>query len=646
MIACMQSPQELTPTANFETGRSLHLRGFWERAESHYLACLEAKPDHGEALHLLGLLHADTGREDTAMQLLRTAIAVEGPTEALCRNLGVLFERRQQFVPAQACYRQAIEASPDDHGLRRSLARMLVANGQVGEAEAQWRHLTCQPAAEAEDWLHLGNVLATQGRAAEAGEALLAVVQHPRVSPAQLVEAHYHLGIVHMRLNQPYEAAEAFRLALQGNPNHVQALNNYAIVLQALGQRADAADAYRKAIGLDPAFTLAQYNLGVVLQEMDQADEAIAQYRDYLEAKPEHDAAWTNLGNCFLAKNDFAGALACYEKTLQISPEEQAARWNAGIVQLLQGNLREGWKGYELRYDVKGATPRRAFTTPLWQGEPLAGKSILVHAEQGLGDTLQFCRYLPLLAEQGAKVVVEVQPQVMPLVATMPGVATIVAGVPTPPGGTAPVDHLPECDYQLPMLSLPARFDTTLENLPAKVPYLQAPPDAVATWAEYFAAFAGVRKIGVVWQGNPNHKNDRNRSMPAETLRWLANVPGAKFFSLQKGIPVPEGLPLEDLGTRLGDFSDTAGLVENLDLVISVDTAPAHLAGALGKPVWLLLPYAPDWRWLVDRTDSPWYPTARIFRQQYPKDWDGVLREVAAELSLSAGPAGAALENE
>ena len=260
---------------------------------------------------------------------------------------------------------------------------------------------------------------------------------------------------------------------------------------------------------------------------------------------------------------------------------------------------------------------------PLWAGEPLAGRTILVYAEQGLGDTLQFCRYLAVLAARGARVIFECPPKLMLLLETL---------TPRPELVPAPVDPAPAADFHIPLLSVPGLVGTTLETIPASPRYLTAPAAARECWRQRLAPLHPRRLVGFVSQGNPKYKNDRNRSVAFAEWALLGSLPGVALVHLQHGAAAPPGLAALDLGPEVGDFADTAGLVEELDLVITVDTSMAHLAGALGKSTWLLLPYAPDWRWLRDRSDSPWYPSVRIFRQPRPGDWPAVMAEVAAAL--------------
>jgi hypothetical protein len=338
--------------------------------------------------------------------------------------------------------------------------------------------------------------------------------------------------------------------------------------------------------------------------------------------------ALTNLGTAFQAKNDLPAALANYRQAIALRPALPQAHFNEAVCLLLAGEMREGWQKYEYRWQCEQRKFKRSFTPPLWLGaDSLTGKTLLVYPEQGLGDTLQFVRYVPLLAARGATVLLEVQPRLHTLMNSLPGAKAVYARG----------EVLPDFDVHCPLLSLPLAFSTTLNDIPASVPYLQAPADKVAHWRERLGSSHAPR-IGVVWSGGPYHKTDHLRSIPLEQFKAVLD-PNIRFFSLQKEVKEPDAVILAatpeitPLGEQIADFADTAAIIANLDLVISVDTAVAHLAGALGKPTWILLPFAPDWRWLLGRDDSPWYPSARLFRQTTPGDWDSVLQRVRLELA-------------
>lgn len=457
------------------------------------------------------------------------------------------------------------------------------------------------------------------------------------LNPADLAALNNLGNLLHARRRFP-EAEATFRRALALEPRLAELHNNLGNVLQAVRNHGAAVAAYRQAIALRENFPEAHNNLGNVLKAQNQLAAAADSYRRALALNPRYAEAHTNLGNTLLALGRAPAALAAYRRSQQLQPAKGDAYFYESLALLLGGDLAVGFALYEQRWrsELKGA--RRSFAQPLWLGRtPLAGQTLLLHAEQGLGDTLQFVRYAALAAAAGARVILEVQPPLKPLLAGSPGVSAVVAaGEPLPP-----------FDLHCPLLSLPHAFATTLSTIPAPVPYLAAPAGQTAHWRERLGPPTGPR-IGLVWSGNRQHLNDRNRSVPLAVFQAaIASVPG-KFFSLQKEYrdaderAAATALGLVDLSAEITDLCDTAAIIGQLDLVISVDTAVAHLAGALGKPVWVLLPAAPDWRWLTGRTDSPWYPTLRLFRQEQPGDWSAPVQHVRAALAQMFSPVGEA----
>lgn len=395
------------------------------------------------------------------------------------------------------------------------------------------------------------------------------------------------------------------------------------------GAAGEAVALYDRALTVRPDSFEAHNNRGTALRELNRFEEALASYDRALTLKPDYAGALANRANVHADLRRFDEAFAGYDAALKLEPQLNEVLWNAALAHLVLGDLPAGFAKYESRWQNKLAQQnKRQFPRPLWLGEtPLAGKTLLLYAEQGFGDTLQFIRYATLAAAQGARVIVETQPALKRLVAGVPGVSAVF-------GQGEPLSAY---DLRCPLMSLPLAFGTTLDTIPATLPYLAAPVDAVARWR---ACFDGARaRVGLVFSGNPEHKNDRNRSIPLARLAPVVNTPGVRFICLQKDVRPADAATLqqmpqiETVAAELTDFTDTAALIETLDLVVTVDTSVAHLAGALGKPVWLLLPWLPDFRWLLDRADSPWYPSARLFRQPAMGDWDGAIDALAAALA-------------
>ncbi|HXF16488.1 MAG TPA: tetratricopeptide repeat protein [Burkholderiales bacterium] len=454
-----------------------------------------------------------------------------------------------------------------------------------------------------------------------------AIARKPHFAPA-----HNNLGCALRRLEKVDDAIAAYHQAIELNPNLADAYNNLGCALRKKDQQDEALRNFRKAIELKPDFADAYNNLAGALIE-NQPEEAAAAYRRAIEIKPDHVDAHCGLGSVLQASGKFDEASICYCEALRRKPDHAEAHLNNGFLLLTEGKLEEGWREYEWRLKSK-ICGIQSFKQPLWDGSPLEGRTLLVHAEQGLGDTLHFIRYLPRVFERACGTVrFETLPQLIPLLKQSSYQGLIARGSP-----------LPAFDVHVPLLSLPRIFGTTLTSIPNEVPYLSADSQLVQKWADGLIAYDGL-KVGVVWQGNPENKGDRKRSIPLEHFAPLAQVEGVRLFSLQKGPGIEQlkdlSFPViqfdESIDTQSGPFMDTAAILKNFDLVISCDTAVAHLAAALGVSTWVALQYLPDWRWMLDREDSPWYPTVRLFRQTESGNWGNVFDRIAHELPNHVG---------
>jgi tetratricopeptide (TPR) repeat protein len=441
---------------------------------------------------------------------------------------------------------------------------------------------------------------------------------------------HNNLGAALNARGNLEQAGACYRRALELRPDFAEAHSGLGVVFQGQGNLDEAIACYRRALELKPDFAEAHSNLGVAFKDQGKLDEAIACCRRAVQLRPDYAEAYSNWGAACVAQGKLDDAVACYRRALQVQPDHAGAHWSLGLAYLLAGDWQRGWPENEWRWGKKESLPQR-FPQPVWNGEPLAGKTILLHAEQGLGDTIQFVRYASVVRQRAAAVVVECQKPLVGLLAECPGIDHLVAQG----------DALPAFDVHLRLLSVPGVVKTTVETVPADIPYLFAKPALVERWCTKLAALDGF-KIGISWQGNSKYRSDRVRSIPLRCFAPLAQIPGVRLISLQKGegseqvAAVRDLFPVvdfaEDLDQRSGPFMDTAAVMKNLDLVISPDTVGAHLAGALGVPVWVALPFAPDWRWLLHRPDSPWYPTMRLFRQKTAGDWAAVFAEIQAAL--------------
>ncbi|WP_188262558.1 tetratricopeptide repeat protein [Azospirillum tabaci] len=457
------------------------------------------------------------------------------------------------------------------------------------------------------------------GRLAEAAQDYRVVLA---VEPAQ-PDALHLLGVMEAQRGAHAAAEALIARSLRLRPHAAAPWANLGGALRMLGEAERADAALTRALALDPALADALTNLGSVRHALSDYPAALAWLERAERLRPGHPDTALNRGVVLRDARRFADSDACLDALLASRPEHADAHLARAVSRLVRGDLRAGWDEFEWR-------PRR-LPAPPWGGEPLEGRRILLHAEQGFGDTIQFARYAPLVARAGGRVILDVHPLQFRLLRSLgPDIEVLVRG-------PAPAPH----DLHCPLMSLPRAFGTDLTSIPAPPAYLAAEADEVARWgrriAEVDTGTGSGPRVGLVWAGNPNHRNDRNRSIPVERLAPLLDTPGPRLFSLQTGdakAARPAALP--DLTAGIRDFADSAAILANLDLVIAVDTATIHLAGALGVPAWLMLPYAPDWRWLLDRADSPWYPSLRLFRQSRPGDWDSVLRAVATELERFA----------
>ncbi len=431
------------------------------------------------------------------------------------------------------------------------------------------------------------------------------------------------LGVIAIKTRRFDQALQWIDRSLEVDPRSVVAWNNRGNVFKAVQQPQLALDCYDKAIELNKAYAEAYYNRAAALKDLQRVDDAIASYDKAIALKAGFAEAYYNRGNLFRERRLPETAIENYDKAIALNPDLPGVHLNLGMCFLQLGRLTAGWEKYEWRRDEM---PARNFAQPLWLGTPsLQGKTILLHSEQGLGDTLQFCRYVPQVHALGARVVLEVQAPLMGLMTSLKGVSHVVAR------GA----ELPPSDFHCPLLSLPLVCGTTLDTVPSANGYLATPAGKVGGWKDRLGPKAAPR-VGLVWSGNAGHKNDSSRSIALATLiKFLPS--GLDYVSLQKEVreadrSVLQHADIAHFGEEIRDFSDTAALCELMDVIVSVDTSVAHLAGALGKPVWILLPFNPDWRWLLERADTPWYGSASLYRQESMGDWSALLDQLGTDL--------------
>jgi Tfp pilus assembly protein PilF len=437
-------------------------------------------------------------------------------------------------------------------------------------------------------------------------------------------DALHLLGVLKAQTGEPTVAAALIARAIAGNPAAPAYHNNLGNVLQDLGRFRESLLCYEEALRLAPDYVEALVNLGNALNRLDRFADALSCYLQAQRLRPDDPAVYVNLARALVEEGMLAESLACVEEALRLDPDNAEAHATRALIWLLAGDLVRGFDDYEWRWKLSGVASR-SFEQPLWDGSLLDGRRILLHAEQGLGDTIQFLRFVPEVARLGGRVVVECQPRLVELARTVAGVDEVVAA-------GAPV---PAFDVQAPLLSLPRILGVTLERIPCETPYLQS-PEPSPEWGPLPGE--GTLRVGLAWAGNPSHRNDHRRSLDLSELAPLGKVRGVSFISLQDGpraaqaLDPPAGLSLNLLPAAWRQLPALAAVIERVDLVITVDTMYAHLAGALGRPVWVLLPFAPDWRWMLHREDSPWYPTMRLFRQPARGAWRPVIERLRSEL--------------
>jgi Flp pilus assembly protein TadD len=569
---------------------------------------------------------ADQGKFEDAVASYRQALRLQPDSFAAHFQLGNVFAAHGKGPEAVAAYLHAVRLQPDHADALAGLGVALAKERSLGEAIATLRRAVQVKPDFAQAHHNLGVALAQRGDLEQAAVSLREAI---RLKP-DYAEAHFNLGNTLVEMNRRPEAVPAFRRALELRPDYVDALNNLGLALCEQGRSGEAAVLLRQATRLKPGDAEALNNLGMALADQTRFEEAAAAYEQGLRLKPRYAEAHTNLGSTYKEQGRLEEAVACYDYALWLQPDSATAHWNRSLAYLAQGDYERGWAEYEWRWQRKRSRPR-PFAQPAWDGKPLEGRTILLHMEQGLGDMIQFVRYAPLVKERGGRVVVECPETLRELFATVAGVDQVVVER----------SPLPPFDVQAPLMSLPYLLGTRLETVPAEAPYLSAPAELVERWRNRLTQSSAF-KVGILWQGNPLHKWDRHRSAPLRQFAPLSAIPGVELVSLQKGdaaaaLRAPGGrFRVTELSQAQGPdgstFAETSAVMKNLDLVITVDTAVAHLAGALALPVWVGLSKIVDWRWLLDRPDTPWYPTMRLFRQETLGRWEPVFASMADEL--------------
>lgn len=562
--------------------------------------------------------------------LLQSKISEPARPDPLDRLLSAAagLQSLSRWHDAARAYAAVLHLRPDCLEARFRLGVVLQAAGELDQAIDRFRQVVAIEPDFVDAWYALGTALQAQGRLTDAAEAYRRAVS----IDDNFLPAHINHGAALLALSRPVEAAHSLHRAVAIAPDSIEARANLAHAQLALGDVEAASAILQPLAALRPDSAPIILALADALQAQGKLDDSIGLYRRALSLNPRLATAHLNLGNALRALGQREEARAQFREAIAIKPDFAAAHFNEACELLADGNFTEGFRQYEWRLRLNG-TPIRTFGRPLWSGDAAAidGRCILLHAEQGLGDTLQFVRYAPRIASLGARIVLEVQPALRDLIArTFPEMQVVAQG-----------DALPEFDFHCPLLSLPRVLGTTLRSVPTGPPYIAADARHAERWAARLDGRSRL-KVGLVWAGNRGHANDRNRSLDFARLAPLLRDTSCAFYSLQVGPRAADlhQIPgtVDDLSAELTDFEQTAAALANLDLVLSVDTSVCHLAGAMGRPTWVLLPFAPDWRWLRARDDSPWYPTMRLFRQRAPGDWDTVVLRLARAIAAWPRP--------
>ena len=577
--------------AALKRGWQLHQEGQYADAEAVYRQAILSNPQHPLARYCLGRLAFDAGRYESAIEHLSEAIRFDRSQAVFHGDLGQAYQSLGRWSDAAASYRAALTLDASHAATHVNLGNVLLQSGEPQQALASYQQaLQCDPG---------------------------------------LADAHSCLGVVFEQLGHVSSAIDSYRRAVALRPDYALAHFNLGTALKQDQQFEPALISLQRAIELNPNLADAHNNLGAVYEKLVQMEEAQRSFERAIQLAPDRGEFRANLGSVLRDREQPEAAIASYDEHLKRFPDDPDSRCGRGLALISLGRVREGWAEHEYRIQSKQFDSTLNLPQPLWDGSPLNGRTLLIHAEQGLGDTLQFIRYAKMAEQLGENIVLAVQPALLPLLKCSGFKNLISNELP-----------LPDFDVQAPLMSMPHIFKTDLETIPADIPYLSVEPERIKKWRQRLSQFDGL-KVGIFWQGNPRHYRDRVRSFSLRCFAPLARASNVQLISLQRAaseqiaevahefqVHVLEGLDAEG-----GAFMDTAAVLANLDLAVVCDTAVGHLAGALGVPVWMAISVGPDWRWMFNREDTPWYPSMRLFRQTKPRQWSDVFERMAAELA-------------
>lgn len=590
---------------------------------------LEARPNDVDALNDWGVVLAREKRVEDAILQFQKALRLDPSRTMVLGNLAMAYGQADRLDNAESCLTRLAQLKPDAPTVFIDWGRVLRKLRRYVEsldAFAKAMSLSAQPA---DVHVEIGATYVEMLRNDDAKQSFQKAID----AKPDHAQAHSNLGILLKEAGEYEKAIDHLRHAVRARPTCASDWNNLGVALAETRQHEEAVVHYHKALSIDPNYTVSWNNLGNALRTLGRSQEAIAALQKALELKSDYAEAMNNIAIAHLQCGDSLRALYFYNKAIRLKPDYAEARMNRALAWLGLGEFEKGWTEYEWRWNLKHLAKRR-LPGRRWDGSPLQGKRLLIRYEQGLGDTFQFIRYAPWLKQRGAFVIFEGQPSAREILSRTPGIDQFVTRG----------DKVSGIDFFTTLLSLPGLFQTRLETIPAPIPYIHPDPAMAQAWKARLESLHGF-KVGIAWQGNPQHRGDRQRSVPLEQFKILSQIEGVKLVSLQRGAGCEQIEKLKneiDLETFQGVEEEadgllrTAAIIKNLDLLITIDTAVAHLAGAMGVPVWVALPLAADWRWLRDREDSPWYPHMRLFRQHRRNDWTSVFEAIALELQKTA----------
>ena len=606
-------------------GLLFELNQDWQNSLVSFNQAISIKPDYAEAYYNRGNTLQELKRFEEALSSYNQCISIKPDFVEALNNRGLVLHELRRFEDALSSYDQSISISPYFGEAYYNRGNSLQELKRLEEALVSYAQAISIKPDYAEAYNNRGNAFLELKRYDE----VIACYEKALSIKPDYEDAYFNRGVVLQELNRLEESLVSYDHAISINPDYADAYYNRGDVLQELNRLQESLFSYEQAISIKPNYVEAYNNRGVVLKKLNRLDEAIFSYEQAICIQPNYVESYYNRGEALQGLNRLGEAIFSYEQAISIKHDFESAHWNLSLCNLLGGNFKNGWSGYEWRWKIKDVSKPedRNFPKPLWLGvESIVGKSILLYAEQGLGDTIQFCRYVQLVSQLGAKVILEVQRPLVKLLERLEGVSIIVAKG----------DILPEFDYQCPLMSLPLAFRTELRTIPLPPQCINGDSEKILKWKTKLGK-KNKPLVGLVWSGSAEHKNDHNRSLTLSQL--LPNLPAnVEYVCLQKEIrDIDKDLLVQHTEIKyfddlLEDFVDTEVLCELMDIVISVDTSVAHLAGTIGKPTWVLLPFAPDWRWLLGQEDNPWYPSVKLFRQEKKDDWSNVLEKIKVEL--------------